>query len=283
MTEHELRAADFPVGTIAITTALEVMRYPQFCIALDALRRPPGTVTMYKPGANVAESRNVLIREALGEWIFFMDDDHTFPDDVLLRLLADDVDVVGTLCLKKAPPWDPPVFYRQPTTPDGKRGVLQPLGLHDLWGRGLVHEHDGYPLIVGAAGLLIRKRVFDRVRPPYFAVGQLGNPAMLNEDFYFCLKLLEAGVKVHLDTRIRMGHIGPIAYWPLEDAEGRPLVGLDLGGNKWATIRIDLAQRQVLPDPDSAKVGAVSTVVEPLEAEIVKRLVETREATQVGR
>ncbi len=102
-------AAAWPPGTVAVPTAQDLLRYPQFAIALASLELPPGSRIVLQPGVNVAQGRTRLLEQAVGDWVLFLDDDQTFPPDLLRRLLAEGRDVVAALTVKKAPPWDPPV------------------------------------------------------------------------------------------------------------------------------------------------------------------------------
>jgi integrase len=111
------------------------------------MERPQGTRLAFVMGTYVQASRNELVKQMLetdAQWLFLVDDDHTFDRRLLINLLDRRVDVVGSLSLPRKPPYfvcthtkvDTITGHRKraglnpkgKATPEG----LQPVGWHDL-------------------------------------------------------------------------------------------------------------------------------------------------------
>jgi hypothetical protein len=207
-------------GTIGVCSG-ELTRYADFPIALMHTQTPPGTKLYWAKGVNVVENMNAMVRAMEGDWLWMIGDDHVFDFDILARLLEHNVDVVVPLCLKRTPPYDPVVYSHQ-----NDRGEY--VGSMDLPEHGLVEVYAS-----GTAGMLVRRRVFEKLGDPVFSTGPHG----LNEDLTFCARLRDAGVKIWCDVDAPLGHIGPISVWPkFEDGEWR--IALHLGpGQVWSLRR----------------------------------------------
>lgn len=154
---------------------------------------------------DIAGARNTLVERSLetgSEWILFIDDDHVYPTDLLIRLLEHEQAVVGSLYLRRARPFAPVAFS------DCKDGLYRSIDLTTLPNEGLLKVQ-----AVGAAGLLIRSEVFRAVEYPWFEHGRVGE-WNASEDIIFCEKAQAAGFDVFVDLGAQLGHLSPTAIWP---------------------------------------------------------------------
>ncbi len=195
--------------------------------SLMSLKKPPNTIITKLKASDIGVARNNIVEKLEKDWLFFMDDDQTFPPETLERLISWDVPIVSGLYFK---PYGKPVphayrymweeakkypghdeqsdhfylsmvnevaaylakFYEKIVKADLPTALL-PAKREDLI------ECDG----VGGGCLLIHRRVFDAIEKPYFKC----NPnTFIGEDFYFCRKAREAGFKIYLDPGILCGH-----------------------------------------------------------------------------
>ena len=169
----------------------ELARFSAFFQSLLGVmgRLPPGSGLGWAKGVNIPKACNSLVAQMLGGsygWLWIMGDDHTFDPDIVERLLWHDVDVSVPHCLMRYPPWAPVVW----NAPDED-------GFHthaDLPESGLTEVH-----AAGSAGMLIRRRVLEAVKAPWFE-GR-------NEDIGFCEKARDAGFGVYCDPEIFLGHV----------------------------------------------------------------------------
>lgn len=192
-------------GTVGII-ARDDARYSLFSVCLMNLKHPVNTNIDWALGNDIASGRNNLVRRSLelgSEWILFLDDDHVFPNDLLVRLLEADKDIVSGLYLRRGVPMTPVAFSHR--TPGN---TYMPIVLPELPKEGLLKVH-----AAGAGALLIRSEVFRAIGDPWFEHGRVGEWDA-SEDIIFCEKANEAGFEVFVDLEARLGHLSPMAAWP---------------------------------------------------------------------
>lgn len=183
-------------------------------------------------GANIVGGRNKLVREFLthttAEWLWMVDDDMVFDADTLDRLL-DDADkdtkpIVGGLCFARL------------------RAESQQIvpTCYSLNAQGQMSRWNGYPEeqvfevdATGAACMLVHRSVFEtilnatvgeeiadvagvsadtpRYPPPWpwFAETVTGADwgDSMSEDLTFCMRAKLCGFPIHVDSRIKIGHV----------------------------------------------------------------------------
>ncbi len=189
-----------PPGLVAMP-ALDWM-WTETAIALRNLELPPGSEVEVAHGTTaLVLKRNALVAHFLTrpklEWLLFLDADMVFPPHTVRRLLNWNVDVVSGLYSYKggAHGYEPVVEW---TGNGADRAIGDQGGLVDV-------------KRVGAGCLLIRRRVVkDKVITPWFEA----NAEDIQEDVAFCRKVRAAGLKVHVDTSLVVGHLTPVAVTP---------------------------------------------------------------------
>jgi hypothetical protein len=217
-------------GTIGVISQ-PLSRYTDFTIALISLMRPASAKWVWRQGMDVTSNYNGLVNDMAGDWLWIMGDDHTFPPDILLNLIAHDVDVVVPLCLKKMAPFDPVVYEGEEVN---KEDGLTYHQVARLPRDELVEIH-----AAGTAGMLIRRHVFEALSRPVFETSH----GMQNEDLLFCKKVREAGFKIYCDTSQKMGHIGTFGVYPVWQGDRfGPM--LDLGNGEFTPIFAFTAEEQ---------------------------------------
>ncbi len=194
-------------GTVAVV-ANDLARYSLFSVSLTQLKSPPNTRLDWGLSTDIAAARNMVVKRALdegSEWVFFMDDDHVFPADALMRLLNHDVDMACSLYLRRSGGFNP-VAASQRT----EDGLYDSIDLTQLPGTGLLKIH-----ACGGAGMLVKAEVFRAVsdEADWFKHGRVGEWDAA-EDYIFCEKVGAAGFDIFLDLEARLGHMTPSAIWP---------------------------------------------------------------------
>lgn len=188
-------------GSIGIISD-SLARYTHFYQCLTALELPVNTALDFRIGADRGRSRNSLVEASLergSEWMFFLDDDHTFSSGILKILLAKDQPVVASLYLQRTDPFLPIAYVEKDDD-----GNYWPLDITACPEHGLV-------TVVGAGtgGMLIRSEVFREIDPPWFV-----HTTQQSEDLMFCDLLAEAEIPLYVDMDARLGHITPISVFP---------------------------------------------------------------------
>ena len=209
-------------GTIGLLTQ-PLARYTDFWLAEKALVRPASTKFVNMQGMDVTGGWNRIIDAVEGDWLWVMGDDHTFAPDILVNLIARDVDVVVPLVLKKDAPFDP-VVYEGEEGEDENTGLpfhrvarLPATGLHEIYA-------------AGSAGMLIRRHVIDALERPLFRTSH----GVQNEDLLLCKAIRDAGFKLYCDVDQKMGHISIHTAYPMWT------------GDRWGCI-LDLGNGQLSP------------------------------------
>lgn len=192
-------------GTVGII-ASDTGRYTLFSVCLTQLKHPVNTRIDWGLSTDIAGARNTLVERSLetgSEWILFIDDDHVYPTDLLIRLLEHEKPIVGSLYLRRARPFEPVAFSHR-----NEDGLYRSIDLTTLPNEGLLKVQ-----AVGAAGLLIHSEVFRAIEYPWFEHGRVGE-WNASEDIIFCEKAQDAGFDVFIDLAAQLGHLSPTAIWP---------------------------------------------------------------------
>jgi hypothetical protein len=209
-------------GVIGISTG-EQARYALFYDDLTQVKRPEGTVVIHSTAPLVNECRNKIAEEALtlgAEWVWYVDDDHAFHSDTLMRLIARDVDIVSGLYISRTSPFKP-IFYEEEQ--DEWLVMKKGLGSQDV---GLKPV-----LAVGAGCLLVRTRVLKEMEPPYFRFTQSERAGIIGEDINFCRRARDLGFSIYCDLDAPVGHKTTITLYPHQTSVGTwNLRMIDLGG-----------------------------------------------------
>lgn len=215
-----------PKGIFSVV-ANESARYTAFMGNVLAMVLPFQSRFSIHQGCYVVDSCN---RAFLGmnpdeDWIMIMGDDHQFPPEFALKLLAlmynHDLDVIAPLCFKRDFPPTPVVYRYEEAQEDvlaenyawneKEQKALFPINLNDFPEGGLI-EVDG----VGSAGMIVRRRVVEAMEPPWFRLG-VGH---WGEDLDFCRRAQELGFKIHVDLDMSLGHIVNTTIWPVRTQGG---------------------------------------------------------------
>lgn len=194
----------------------ETGRYAAFHQCLATLERPHGTTVRIQvsAGYSISSARNRIVEAFLASpaaWLWWIDDDHVFSADTLSRLLQhlrnDHVDAVVPMCLGRKPPFAPVVLSLRA---DLAHAVKADITRADS---GLIEVG-----AAGGGGMLVRRRVFERVQRPWFRTHPAAMPDEIvsegGEDIYFCQQMRQAGFRLFCDFDLPIGHITPVAVWP---------------------------------------------------------------------
>jgi len=177
------------------------------------------TYVSKKTTTDIAHSRNLLVSDAMtrfpqAEYFLFMDNDHTFPDDLLIRLLAHQKDIVTVNAYRKG--------Y-------GHYPVVSMQGENDDYFRPIhIPPSEGKLRRVTSAGtgiVMINRKVFETMGFPWFKseyvdpVGEDMDDATIvegkmfvSEDNRFYIIATSLGFKLYCDFSIPIGHLGEYEY-----------------------------------------------------------------------
>jgi len=177
------------------------------------------TFLRVKSSAILEHCRNCLVSEALRDFpdathFLFLDSDMVFPDDLLIKLLAHDKDMVTTNAYRKGPPHFPVVSIQS-----GDDDLFRPIHIKP--------EADKLRRVTsaGTGVVLIKREVFEQMGFPWFKseyVDPIGEDAdtgtlvegkmFVSEDSRFFIIATSLGFKLYCDFSIEIGHIGKKIY-----------------------------------------------------------------------
>jgi hypothetical protein len=157
-------------------------------------------------------ARNTLLNEAYKrkpDDIIWIDNDMVWEPDTIRKLLKHDVDVVGAACRKKIPDNVQLNFqlFKDKSFEPNEQGLIEVRRLGTgflrmsrkayttLWENEKKYEIQG----------VIGSNVFE--------IGIWQGRELLSEDFIVCEKLVNHGIKIHIDPSLTVGHIGTFNYW----------------------------------------------------------------------
>lgn len=240
----------------------DAARFHEFTASTLRLRRPENSDIQMLIGGDWCGARNALAQATLdGDYthLWFMDDDHSFSPDLLLRLEAWGKPLVTPICLQRVFPFAPVEYVAAP--PElAHLGDFIPIDLSNHPGGGLVEIEAG-----GAAGMLISREVLEVVKEngrggngvpdePWFEYGDQ------SEDVLFCEKAKAAGFTLYADLGARLGHITTCVVIPSYTEEHGWTTGLRIG--KDYDIRVKQTYDLIEDGRREREPAAVSAIVE---------------------
>ncbi|MDO8461278.1 MAG: glycosyltransferase [Deltaproteobacteria bacterium] len=175
--------------------------YWKVVAAILELEKPVFSEWMVFQGGLADRARNALVEQMLAHpmgatHLFFLDADVLPTPDTLTRLLQVDQAIVSGVYRRRVPPHEPMAFT------EDRKGKYQPILMK---GKGGLKKVD----VVGGGCLLIRREVFEKVKPPWFTC-EWRKKGHITEDFSFCERARRAGFSIWVDTTLRPLHIEPV-------------------------------------------------------------------------
>jgi hypothetical protein len=123
-------------------------------------------------------------------------------DNFMDLMVSYDQDILGLLCTKKLPPYEPILVNKSAPQNEQLNGfwVNHPKGLVEV---------DA----VGTGCLLVKRKVFENMERPYFKfVSSYEQDMYQSEDIYFLSKAKNKGYKAFVDTKNTCKHYGMKGY-----------------------------------------------------------------------
>ncbi len=169
-------------------------------------------------GTLIANQRAELSLDAMREGcshILFIDSDMRFPQDMISRLLAHDLDIVATNCARRRMPTGPTAqIYKENGDRELVWSMPESTGLQEVGS-------------VGMGVRMIKAGVFKAVSEPWYETPwRHDKRGYIGEDVFFCRKAREAGFKIWIDHDVskEIGHIGMFEFkhdhtWAIKDLE----------------------------------------------------------------
>lgn len=189
---------------VGVPTA-EYARRADFYDYFNMLEKPAGTLVTLAHGQSPARNRNLIIQQAITNnctHIMFLDDDVAFRPDLMMKLLAHDVDIVTGLYLMRHYPHQPIIFEEAHEDGRCRHRFLTPGTA------GLI------PIVAcGLGACLIKTKVFHELEQPWIRLGELEKDHWC-DDIGFFRRVREKGFDIWCDTHQLVGHFASVTVWP---------------------------------------------------------------------
>lgn len=146
-------------------------------------------------GYTISENRTYCVAQARQnncDYLFFVDDDMTFPPDTLKRLIGHKKDIIGTVYHSRKLPLTPTVECLTGET---------------------IQKELFRVKAVATGVMLINLDIFNKIDKPYFDTETHENGfTLMGEDSWFCRQAERKGIDIWCDPTIKIKHIGNYLY-----------------------------------------------------------------------
>ncbi len=158
----------------------------------------------------VGMAREKIISAALdwgADYVFMWDDDMRFPWSAFLKMYRHQKPVVNALAFTGNEPIWPCLW-----SVSVENGEYYSKVVYDYPENALITDEDVDGVIAfGSAVSLYNMNVFRRIHKPWFHSTGFG------EDFMFCMRCHENGIRAYVDTSIKVQHLMKTPRWADED------------------------------------------------------------------
>ena len=238
-----MNPVDTPFGPVKIITPSGTLaRFHEFEMSMEGLEVPSMSSRARHHSSSPAHARNSAVLDVFKErpdivGFWFVDDDHMYNPDTLLKLMRHDLPVVCSLTLLARPPFFPILFQHKVWNEQEKR----PQWTNIPW-QTLDRQRGLIPVYAAAgAGIYVKREILEKTIPwPWFAIGQYV-PDECQEDMWFYERCHEYNIPIFADLDTRLGHTAPCTAVPWQDLDGRWWVKLYWGDHDFIVLpRSDL-------------------------------------------
>lgn len=205
---------------IAVPT-MDTMLVP-FVASLTYLTRVGLSRVSFASNSLVYDARNLLAAEAIdtgAERVLWLDSDMQFNPDLMERLAHDmdleGLDYVSGIFFRRRLPVVPVIAKRIEAEKDEKGKLVANTETYLDYPQDSLFEvaATGFGAVMCSTKML--KDVFDVYDRPFDPI-----PGVLGEDYAFCYRARSLGYRLWCDSRVKVGHVGLLAYG--ENAYTRP-------------------------------------------------------------
>lgn len=187
------------------------MVHTDFMLSMLNMQRVGECYCQVVKSSLIYDARNKLVQQAIDngfDRILWLDSDIVFDPDLMVRLakhIDDGLEYVSGLYFKRQYPTEPVVFQTITQVQDGKELVTKALVYKD-YPKDQLFEVDA----TGFGAVMMTVDLAKGVRSKF---GLPFSPHLgLGEDMSFCWRAKQVGAKLYCDSRIKLKHIGSIAY-----------------------------------------------------------------------
>ena len=160
-------------------------------------------------GYTTAQGRIYCVVQAMknkSDWILYVDDDMTFEPNALEVLMETGKEIVGVNSYSRVLPLSTTVMQMD------KDGKYKDPSKHMPYEM-KVPEELFEALAIGMGVALIKMEVFEKIKKPWFKFDMHKDGYMIQgEDAWFCSQARNAGYKIWVEPKVKVGHLGTLNF-----------------------------------------------------------------------
>lgn len=186
----------------------------EFFMSIICMKNNGNTIMSVAANSLVYDARNTLVKKAIEEncdYIWFVDSDMVFDPDAMNMLLQDAIDndyqFVTGLCFRRTLPTSPTLAKTMVWYQDEKGIPHGAAETYKDYPRDQLFEIAGSGLACTIVKLSALGEAANRYKMSPFE--PLPN---LSEDYSFCFRLKDMGIKMYCDSRVKVGHVGNLIF-----------------------------------------------------------------------
>ena len=175
-----------------------------FVNCLERLQRVGECRVALLSGSLVYAGREELTKMAIAEdtdYVLWLDSDMIFEPDIMERFIKDlnaGCDIVSALCFRRRHPYTPVLYKTIRIGLDGDPNITEE---YPDYPRDQLFEIDS----CGFGAVMMKTKVLEQMAERYHTA--FIPLAGFGEDISFCIRAKQMGLKIHCDSRIKVGHI----------------------------------------------------------------------------
>lgn len=186
----------------------------EFFASFTGLRRVEGSHVLLTRDTLIYSARNSLALTAVERgyrYLMWIDSDMILPPDTLEKLYAEaeekNLDAVSGLYFKRTSPTEPVILKKIDWRVNAEGTVEREAEPYLDYPKDALFEVEG----AGTGCLLTRVDIYRKVMDR-FGITPFQPLPQLGEDYSFAWRLKQLGIKMHCDSRIKLGHAGAWIY-----------------------------------------------------------------------
>lgn len=189
------------------------MVHTAFMRSVLCLQYPQECEITLASGSLIYDARNQIAEKAVKggfDQVLWLDSDMTFERDTLTRLQAhidSGLEFISGLYFARKKPIKP-VIYKSLTVEERNGGYVPKIESYTDYPKNSLFEIEGCGFGCCLVKTSLIERVTDKFGLPFFPAAGFG------EDFAFCYRVKELGVKMFCDSSIKPEHL---AYYPVTE------------------------------------------------------------------
>ena len=160
-------------------------------------------------GARARQSAVARFMDTDCQSIMFIDRDHLFEENALERLFLADKDIISAITTKRRARLAQINEKPKTTVYDWVDGKIHQYSIEEYKKKEISEKFQPFKVAYAGSGIsLVKRRVFEAMKKPYFRIPEGKNGDIVGVDVDFCLRAREFGFFTWVHPEVKALHIG---------------------------------------------------------------------------